>query len=105
VIQKTDKNVLVMMLELYTSDVSLWYYNSHSFDNSYYVEHLTWFPLPRYEKNNMNKYGNESQHDDFMPTNDLGWTQKFRHVVVSSFEIVSYYLLNNQYENDFLIHQ
>lgn len=45
-------------------------------------EHLTWLALPRYEKNNMDKSGN-NDHDDFMPSNDIGWMQKFKHVVVS----------------------
>ena len=46
-------------------------------------EHLTWIPLPHYKKNSINSGTNITTDDDFMPSNDIGWMQKFRHVVVS----------------------
>lgn len=45
-------------------------------------EHLNWLALPHYEKNNVNKFGNGIDRDDFMPSSDIGWMQKFKHVVV-----------------------
>jgi hypothetical protein len=40
-------------------------------------EHLNWFAMPSYSQ------GNE-RHDDFIPSNDIGWTAKFQHVIVST---------------------
>jgi len=45
-------------------------------------EHLTWLALPQYEKYSNNKKSkNLTGHDDFLPTSDIGWMQKFNHVV------------------------
>ena len=45
-------------------------------------EHLTWIPLPHYKKNSSNSHISITADDDFMPSNDIGWMQKFNHVVV-----------------------
>jgi Glycosyltransferase len=37
-------------------------------------EHLNWFSMPLYSQKN-------ERRDDFIPSNDIGWTAKFQHVV------------------------
>eukprot|EP00557_Chaetoceros_sp_GSL56_P000238 CAMPEP_0176500840 /NCGR_PEP_ID=MMETSP0200_2-20121128/13810_1 /TAXON_ID=947934 /ORGANISM="Chaetoceros sp., Strain GSL56" /LENGTH=722 /DNA_ID=CAMNT_0017899623 /DNA_START=1 /DNA_END=2169 /DNA_ORIENTATION=+ len=41
-------------------------------------EHLNWFSMPSYYCSSKDK---TIQHDDFIPSNDIGWTAKFQHVV------------------------
>ncbi len=41
-------------------------------------EHLTWFSMPCYTHGRV-------RPDEFLPSNDIGWTAKFKHVVVSLF--------------------
>lgn len=40
-------------------------------------EHLNWFSMPLYSQKN-------ERQDDFIPSNDIGWTAKFQHVIVST---------------------